>query len=70
MMGIGWQDITAGLLALAALVWLVLRRVRAARRPTPLCGDCPMCEAGNVATAPPARSNDLIPASELTRRDG
>jgi len=66
MTGFGWQDAIALVLALVAAGWLGGRRLRASRRPTPLCGDCPGC---TPAPSPTAGDGALIPMSELTRRD-
>jgi hypothetical protein len=47
--GFGLQDAAAAGLAVLALAWLVRRRLRARRAPTPACEDCP-------ANTPSARS--------------
>jgi len=69
----GIQDVVAALLALAALAWLVRRRLRRRARPTPLCDECPGCAParGAARTTPlPLRRDDLIPLSRITgRRD-
>ncbi|MBI5838426.1 MAG: hypothetical protein HZB25_14410 [Candidatus Eisenbacteria bacterium] len=52
MIGAGWQDYAVAGIAVAALTWLVARRVRRRRMPTPLCEGCPGCAA---AESPPRR---------------
>lgn len=47
------QDALVALFVLAAAGFLVWRRVRARRRPTPFCGDCPGCATGPQAPAEP-----------------
>jgi hypothetical protein len=42
---LGFQDFAVALIALAALAWLVVRRVRASRKKGGACPDCPMGEA-------------------------
>ena len=37
------QNALVALIVLSAAVFLVMRRVRARRRASPLCGDCPGC---------------------------
>ena len=49
------QDLAAAGIAALALGWLVWSRLRARRRKTPFCADCPACQAGEAAaprTAP------------------
>ncbi len=75
MRAFGGQDAAAAALALAALVWLVARRVRP--RKGAGCGDCPGCAIGGRAPSPgavprasaPGAGSTFIPVSELTRRE-
>lgn len=46
------QNVAVGLIVVAAIGFLVWKRVRRKARPSPLCGDCPAC-----ATADKARDN-------------
>jgi hypothetical protein len=75
MQGLGWQDLAAGALAVAALAWLVRRRLVRRARLTPFCEDCPGCGparthgASQVSPPGPAR-DDLIPISRITGRRG
>jgi hypothetical protein len=69
MGGFGFQDLLVAVLALAAVAWLVRRRLRQRERPTPFCGDCPGCRpAHHLPVPPPVRRDDLIPVSRLTGR--
>ena len=43
------QNALVALIVAAAAGFLVMKRVRARRRPTPLCGDCPACASGESA---------------------
>ena len=43
------QDALVAAIVLAAAGFLVRRRVRARRKPTPYCGDCPGCATGPAA---------------------
>jgi len=66
------QDLAAAALAAGALAWLVARRIRAKRRPTPFCGDCPSCTP--AAASPPVapggpRPEGWVPISELRSPD-
>jgi hypothetical protein len=73
MHDVGWQDALVAALALAALGWLVARRVRA--RKGAACVECPGCSIGTRSQAPgatpaPASSGPggaFIPLSKLTR---
>jgi hypothetical protein len=46
------QDALVALIVVAAVGFLVWRRVRARRKPTPFCGDCPRCAPGAPQTGP------------------
>jgi hypothetical protein len=63
-----WQDVLAGLVALAALGWLVRRRLRARG------AACEGCEGGCALDAPapsPApRGQRLVTIEGLDHRDG
>lgn len=52
-----WQDVAAGLLALAALGWLIRRRRR--RR----AAACDGCASAGCATPPPAPAAPLVAIS-------
>lgn len=43
------QDVAVVAIVLAAVAFLVWRRVRRKARPSPLCGDCPACGAAEQA---------------------
>lgn len=45
MSGALLQDVAVVAIVLAAVGFLVWRRVRRKARPSPLCGDCPACGA-------------------------
>jgi hypothetical protein len=47
------QNAIVVLIVLGAAGFLVWRRVRARRKPTPFCGDCPGCATGPAAPAEP-----------------
>lgn len=49
MSGAWLQDALVAVIVLAAAGFLAWTRVRARRRPTPYCGDCPGCESGPAA---------------------
>lgn len=49
------QNVLVALIVLAAAGYLVARRVRARRRATPLCDDCPGC-----ASTPPANLGEPL----------
>ncbi len=51
------QNALVALIVLAAAGFLVWRRVRARRKPTPFCGDCPRCATGHAESAGPALVN-------------
>ncbi len=71
MRALGWQDLAVGVLALAALGWLVARRLR---RKGAACEDCPGCRlpahaAGSRPGRTPVRGVTIIPLSELIQRE-
>ena len=68
----GIQDVVAAVLALAALAWLVRRRLRRKARPTPFCEECPGCAParGGTHVTTVTRHDDLIPISRITGRRG
>lgn len=43
------QDVAVVAIVLAAVAFLVWRRVRRKARPSPMCGDCPACGAAEQA---------------------
>ncbi len=51
MSGVGWQDITAAVVVLGALVYLVRRNLRA-RKSAAVCSSCAGCAATPAAAAP------------------
>lgn len=69
MGGFGWQDALVALAAVAALGWLIRRRLTR-KRSTPFCDDCPACHAARdgASAVPPRRHAILIHESELTRK--
>jgi hypothetical protein len=65
-----WQDLAAGAVAVAAVAWLIRRRLRRRVRVTPYCGDCAACAPERPAPADRAArpgGRTVVPLSELTR---
>ena len=58
------QDVIVGAIVLAAVAFLVARRVRRKARPSAMCGDCPGCATG--PQAPTGRT--LVSIGEPDRR--
>ena len=46
------QNVVVAVIVLAAAGFLVRQRVRARRKLTPFCGDCPRCAPGAPQTGP------------------
>ena len=46
------QNVLVAVIVLAAAGFLVRQRVRARRKLTPFCGDCPRCAPGAPQTGP------------------
>ena len=51
------QNVLVAVIVLAAAGFLVWQRVRARRKLTPFCGDCPRCAPGGATPAGPALVN-------------
>jgi len=45
------QNLAVGAIVLGAVAFLVVRRLRARRRATPFCENCPGCASGPAAPA-------------------
>ncbi len=70
MSGAPWQDVAVGLIVAGALAWLVARRVRAARRPTPFCENCPGYRATKAGVRPAPAPDVLLSIGEAPHRRG
>jgi hypothetical protein len=65
-MTLGWQDLAVAALTLAALGWLLWRRVRASRRGATQCENCPSASPTRVARPLP-RIQVLYPIERRER---
>ncbi len=67
MSGPLWQNVAVALIVAGALAWLVVRRVRARRRATPFCENCPGYRGAPKGVRPAPMPETLLSIGERPR---